>query len=291
MSAAPIVDFLIIGAMRAGTTTLYQDLARQPGAFFPAGKEPGNLARGSVTSSEGRSEYSMLFSRARAGQLKGDASTIYSKRPLSEGTAERALEIAGPSLRIVYMVREPIARIISHYKNAFSKGETTASFENEVTTVPDYVDYSRYAWQLEPWLEAFGPANIKVVSSDDYSTRRGPTFGGVVSFLGLEGPVREPDPSKRYNQSSRSRTIPRPLRRLEETRLFREAIRPRISPRIRSAVRDAILPKVPEPIVDCGPEIAGYLVSRLEEDLRLQPAAFGTAEPFWTVQTLLSRYR
>ena len=75
--------FLIIGAMKAGTTTLYHDLLTNPQVFFPLDKEPGNLASHDVLGEDGRGRYASIFKTARPDQICGEASTTYTKLPMN----------------------------------------------------------------------------------------------------------------------------------------------------------------------------------------------------------------
>jgi hypothetical protein len=88
-------DFLIIGAMRAGTTSLFFDLLANPAVFFPQDKEPHCLATDDVLSASGRAAYGDLYRAAGPGQACGDASTGYSKLPDVMGVPERALRVIG----------------------------------------------------------------------------------------------------------------------------------------------------------------------------------------------------
>ena len=87
----PLPDFLIIGAMKAGTTTLYRDLMTNPAIFFPSEKEKSHLLRDEVLTEAGRRDYEKLFRRARPGQVLGIAPTRYTNLPDCPGVPGRAL--------------------------------------------------------------------------------------------------------------------------------------------------------------------------------------------------------
>ena len=112
--AAYLPDFLIVGAMKSGTTTLYRDLILHPDVFMPEDKEPETLANSSDPD-QIRREYRTLFPRLAEGLVKGEASTAYTKRPDFEGVAERAREVLGPGLKVVYMRRDPVERLVVVY--------------------------------------------------------------------------------------------------------------------------------------------------------------------------------
>ncbi len=89
-------DFLVVGAMKGGTTTLYFDLGAHPDLHLPEPKEPEVLVRHADPAAI-REAYAAHFRNARPGQLCGEASTVYTKRPDHEGVAERARQASGPT--------------------------------------------------------------------------------------------------------------------------------------------------------------------------------------------------
>ena len=80
-SPSRLPDFLIIGGMKCGSTTLFRDLDTSPAVSFPAHKEPHNLLDDAVLSGEGKAKYAGLYKHARPDQRLGDASTGYTKLP------------------------------------------------------------------------------------------------------------------------------------------------------------------------------------------------------------------
>ena len=89
-------DFLIVGAMKAGTTTLHQDLRSHPGIFLPVLKEPETLARLDDMGDIGR-EYDVLFRPARKGQKASMArARVTEKTGISSG-ASRFMSRSGPT--------------------------------------------------------------------------------------------------------------------------------------------------------------------------------------------------
>lgn len=83
-------DFLIIGAMKAGTTTLYRDLVDHPNIFLPEQKEPNTLVMYGSDMRRIIDDYASLFARSPQDAICGEASTAYTKRPDNEGVAARA---------------------------------------------------------------------------------------------------------------------------------------------------------------------------------------------------------
>jgi hypothetical protein len=96
-------DFLIIGAMKSGTSTLAAQLSEQAGIFMTTPKEPNFFSDDDVYAQ------GLIGTRPcstpRPGDLKGEASTHYTKLPTYPETVARARRAGGP--RLVYMIRNP----------------------------------------------------------------------------------------------------------------------------------------------------------------------------------------
>jgi hypothetical protein len=154
--ATRLPDFLIIGAMKAGTTTLYHDLMRHPRIFLPEVKEPDALLSDNIFTSRNLRKYAQFFHPASLDQLCGEASTTYTKRPTFEGVADRALRLLGENLKLIYIVRNPLQRTLSHHRFLYQLGLMEKDINRVIRSDPTLIDYSRYAMQIEPWLATFG---------------------------------------------------------------------------------------------------------------------------------------
>lgn len=236
-------QFLIIGAMKAGTTTLYDDLSHVADIFLPPEKEPNDLIHPEVETGIGLARYSKKFDKAPDGALLGEASTAYSKRPTYPGVPERAYRVLGPALKIIYLTRDPIRRIVSHYNHALGRGEETRALNDAVLTDKTYVDYSRYEWQLEPWRAAFSERQILVLQLETYIRHRTQEFQRVCDFLGLrhEGAV----PMSHLNASDGKLTA-RPgtmMGRLASSPLYLYRIKPLLPRRARNRLKRLVLPQ------------------------------------------------
>ena len=196
-------NFLIIGAMKAGTTTLYEDLRATPEFYLPPEKEPNDLAYWDGENEEVLTQYLLKFEGARSELWVGDASTAYAKLPRYEGIAERARNGLGPDLRIVYMVRHPVDRAISHYKHNVLRGVETRAPEEAMTPLSGYIAYGRPDYQLAPWRDRFRAENILLLSFEDYVEQRVETLNTLRAFFDLPrtssnlAPIRNASAGKR----------------------------------------------------------------------------------------------
>lgn len=178
-------DFIIIGAMKCGTTTLAADLAAQDGVFFTTPKEP-NYFSDDENFARGPDWYRGLFAKAVSGDLTGEGSTHYTKLPTHPHTLERMSGLP-ETCRFIYMIRNPVARAMSHYIHEWSRGVITTTPEAAFSSHPELVDYGRYAYQISPWLQAFGPSRILLTSLEQFSADPQVELDWIAAFLGRKG--------------------------------------------------------------------------------------------------------
>jgi Sulfotransferase domain len=177
-------DFLLIGAMKCGTTSLYHYLRDHPQIFMPAIKAPeffaeeGNWGRGIAW-------YRRQFEGAGDDVVAiGEASNVYTKFPRYRGVPARIVQHI-PRARLVYVVRDPIDRIRSHYQTRLTEGTERAPIGRAVRENPIYVDYSRYAMQLDRYLDHFPREQLLVITAEDLRGDRLATIRAVYAFLGV----------------------------------------------------------------------------------------------------------
>ena len=178
-------NFLLIGAMKAGTTSLYHYLRGHPHVFMPPVKELDFFAR-EPRSNHGTDWYRRQFAPAPAGAIAiGEASTLYTKHPRFPGVPERiAAQI--PDARLIYLVRDPIERIRSHYQHQVALGAERAPLADAIFRDPIYLDTSRYAMQIDRYLEVFSSDQLLVVTSERLRGDREVAVREILAFLGLD---------------------------------------------------------------------------------------------------------
>ena len=123
--------FLIIGTMKGGTTSLHRYLRQHPEVFMPERKElnffldeyagPPIDPPEERNWSRGITWYERQFAGAEDERAVGEASANYSRYPTYPGVAERIAKIV-PEMKLIYLMRNPIDRVLSHYLHDFAKG-------------------------------------------------------------------------------------------------------------------------------------------------------------------------
>jgi hypothetical protein len=203
-SRAVLPTFVVIGAMKTGTSSLASYLREHPQVFMTTPKEPGFF---SMRWDNGVDWYEALFDGAGDAVARGEASTNYTKAPTLPHVPERMAGVL-PDVKLIYMVRNPITRIRSQYiHNAANKGERRP-IDVAVRDNPDYIAFSRHAWQLELFLEHYPREAILVLSSERLRVEREATLKDVFQFIGVDADRRIPNLKTEFNRGADKRRIP-----------------------------------------------------------------------------------
>ncbi|MCH9733341.1 MAG: sulfotransferase domain-containing protein [Actinomycetia bacterium] len=191
---------IIIGSAKCGTTSLFDYLSQHPAVCASAVKEPEYFT-------EHQTEHPRYALRVRryedywpdfnpaVNRYALEGSTGYTKWPLEEGVAER-MYAYGLRPRFVYVVRDPIARIESHVNFRRANSRQQVSFDDAF-----FVDISRYATQLSPYVRVFGREAIQVVDFARLCADPNTVCAEIYNWLGLE-PHTIADPAVSNRTSS-----------------------------------------------------------------------------------------
>lgn len=248
-------DFLLIGAMKGGTTSIWSALRAHPGVYLPPTKEPTTLVHEDVTCRVGARRYAQFFADAPPGTRCGEASTGYTKHPQSRVAASRARQLLGSELRLLYSVRHPLDRAVSHWMHALRLGQMPQQFDAAIQQHPELVDIGRYAYQLQPWLDHFDERQFKIVAIEDVVARPQDEMNAVAAFLGVEC---TPDWRWAMDRSNAADTVRAPaqsilgraaqyLRRQYRVKAF---LRPKLPDRVihlANRLTTGAMPPVPQP--------------------------------------------
>ena len=254
----PWPDFFIVGAAKAGTTSLFDSLAEHPQVFTPRVKEPHYFSaispppakRAFFPSISDEREYLALFASARADQVSGEASTSY----LWDPEAAARIHAVAPRARIIAMLRDPVERAWSHYLNDVREGFERRSFADAIeqdAADPDgrwgdaslYVQLGFYTSQLRRYLETF--SNTLVHFFEEFVRDVPGHLDRTCDFLG----VSRFDDAAAAAQTSNE--YARPRGRLAQATLgsgvVREVSRTIAPQRLRTFVREQLQTKEPKP--------------------------------------------
>jgi hypothetical protein len=286
-----VPDFLVIGAMKCATTTMHQDLVKHP-EIFCGTKELNALTDEPNRKQSGEELYRHNYRDAEAHQLLGDISTHYSMLPHHDGVAEIAAKTIGPDLKIIYLVREPIARSLSHHQhmmNESSDEKMSPDVNFEIRNNPAPIAYSQYAMQLDPWIAVFGIDQIKVVKFEEYVSNRAATIAGVFEFLELKPYSIEIDGAG-ANRGHDRRVAGKFMRRIWQTKTFQRILKP-LSPNfVRSIGRKILLKKASQAVVAPTVSTIDFIYENVKEDADRLKRLTGRSEPFWDLKLARSKH-
>jgi len=199
-------DFVIIGAMKCATSTLATQLALQEGIFLTDPKEP-NFFSDDAVHARGLDWYARLFDPARPGDLKGEASTHYTKLPTHPQTLARLKPVL-PETRIIYMIRNPMDRALSHIVHEWSRGHLGRNADEAVGRAPEIVEYGRYAMQVAPWIEAYGSEAVLLTSLEQLKADPQGEMARIGAHLNLPDIVWQTEIAAQNVSADRVRRLP-----------------------------------------------------------------------------------
>ncbi len=189
--AVRLPDFLVAGAMRSGTTSLYRYLGAHP-AVYMAPKELGYFTDHYASGPEW---YSDQYSNARPDQLLGDATADYLARP---SAMERIGETL-PQVKLIASLRDPVERAWSHYLLLAARGREKRSFstaiDDEIRLIEDegdtahgvfYLYHGLYDTQLERAIGLLGRDQIHVVVFERMVDDPESTYRSLCSFFDID---------------------------------------------------------------------------------------------------------
>lgn len=255
------IDFLIIGAQKAGTTALFEFLGAHPEIFMPGAKEVHFFIRDEFYL-QGERYLAPLYASVTDEALVGAADVEIMYFP---GSAER-IHAYNPDMRLLAVLRDPVDRAYSGYWFARRLGFEEADTFEEALGREDlrarggyserskltYVGHGLYAEQLERFLRLFGRDRLWVVLSEDLREQPRETLEATLGWLGVRPEVDSIDYERRVNVAGLPRSmLLQKLLRADDSRvkgLLRRAIPHKLRHFIRRRLRAPLIERNIRPI-------------------------------------------
>lgn len=266
--------FLIIGAMKGGTTSLFYYLDEHPQVRMASFRE-SDFFIDRRTYGRGLDWYESLYDGPPGPTLFGESSPNYTKRQIFPGVPER-MHAAVPEAKLIYCLRDPIDRIASHWVHNSAHGRERRSFEEALADPAEnnYVRTSCYHYQIQAYLPHYDLDRILFVDSNELRAERRATLRRVFAFIGAD-PGYDSDSFDRLHHVSSIKERPSRLERVVKSVRLRDALRPFMPEYLTE----------PRPIED--PELSEGARRRLEDTLHPDAEALRslTGLPFadWAV--------
>jgi Sulfotransferase family len=244
-------NLFIIGAMKSATGTLHNYLKFHPDVFMCEPKEPCYFVEREQLDWpfiedmgfwRGEEYYLELFRPAGDATVVGESSTMYTKLPRITGVPERIAEFE-PEARLVYIMRDPVDRALSHYWHSVRWDRQRLSPEEALRDDPQYREVSYYAMQLRPYIEAFGRDHVYTLTMEAPSGDPAGTVRLLLEWLGLDPEQLAPPEQQIQHNKTPEVQIERlkrfaPLERIRWSKPYR-MIRPLVPASIRRSGRKA----------------------------------------------------
>lgn len=180
-------SFIVIGAAKAGTTSLCGLLSQHPEINFSEPKEPRFFSEDSLYS-QGWSWYESCFQTNPQASHAGEGSVHYSMCTLFPNAASR-IAAALPEAKLIYMVRHPLERIVSHWRMYDRSADPKFKGFNLDVLDPSYranlIDASKYWLQLGVYRDYFPEQQIKVIFFEDFIQNQQQIIHECWDFLGV----------------------------------------------------------------------------------------------------------
>jgi hypothetical protein len=238
-------NFFVVGAPKAGTTSLYHYLDQHPDICMSLIKEPNYFAaeirqenftevlpeteadqralkeylRGPMTEKRfgglvtDWDDYLKLFRNAKDERAIGEASVCY----LWSKTAADNIHAKIPAARIIAILRDPVDRAFSQYLQSVTGGRTRSSFPAYVETCLRHrdgeLDEFRFCLELglycdgvQRFLDRFPRKNVHIVFYEDYQKQQSQILAAMFDFLGVD-PTFLPDTGERHHRFQAPRSL------------------------------------------------------------------------------------
>jgi hypothetical protein len=283
-SAMPALDiqkapnFLIIGAPKAGTTSLWAMLRACPGVFMPENKEPAFFLRDAVFA-RGNRWYLSLFAEGRAAAARGEATTEYSQTTTYPHVPARIAEYL-PHARLIYMVRNPLETLASRWLQELYNGKPVSRcFPEALRACPELIDNALY-WQcVSDYRRYFADEQLQVLFFEDFRDNPTETVERCLAFLGLDPTHGVPDAGDVRNRSLDKDMFAPAAQRVYQSTGYR-LLRRWIPDRLRGwARRRARVPLPKRPAWD--DETLDWVWNRIGDDTRAFLSWAGKPPNYW----------
>lgn len=187
--------------MKSATSSLHDLLGQHPSIHMSAVKEPRIFIDENPSDSQWQ-DYLSLFTGANNFRYRGESSTDYTKRPKYVDVEARIYQFC-PEARIIYIMRDPVERTLSHYWFDWRKQDERLPMGIAMRHPSNYVEFSHYSIQIRPYIDTFGPASVYTLTTESLASDPRTAMAGLLDWLGLRE-VLDPE----AYQSERANALP-----------------------------------------------------------------------------------
>lgn len=274
--------FIVIGAMKAGTSSLHRYVGLHPEIGMSRDKEL-NYFKTESDFEKGIDWYASQFPEGY--RVRGESSPTYSMRHLFPGVAERLYSVL-PEVSLIYLVRHPADRAVSQYVHQVGAGKESRPIEAvfEDLEQNEYVLTGRYMFQLRKFLRLYPEDRLLVVDTADLRDDRARAMSRIFRFLRVDDGFYSEHFDRIYNDSSSRRRPSAVTRALCRLPGFSRTSSRRFPNKALRKITGTIIRRPVLPV-----ELAKRLLDYYEDDIRALEQFAGRNFPAWREPSLASR--
>jgi hypothetical protein len=228
------LDFIVIGAQKAGTTSLFEYLRHHPGLALPSYKEAPYFSHDRAYFADDWQGYlAATFHGADPAARWGtvtphymvggvyepsDRGHTYDERTVPDRIREQI-----PNVRLIAMLRDPIERTLSHYRMAVLRNIEDGPFDRAIERLlgpaamsnarrhpheaTGYVAWSEYGRILGAYFELFPPEQLLILYTHDLEQRSGHVLRRIYEFLDVDAGFVPENLGRRYRAGATTRRV------------------------------------------------------------------------------------
>lgn len=291
------IDFVIIGAAKAGTTSLAAWLSKHPDVCMSSPKETMFFGGPKLFDRGLDWFHSNFFSHYQDELLLGDATPAYSNRDRHPGTPSRVFSI-NPEAKIIYIVRNPIRKAESswqmhanlssssintpeHQASCLRAKEGFQAYISDPAILANLISVCKYSYQLAPWGSIFGETQIHVMFLEDIRSKQDSEICSLCEFLGLD-----PEPLLTIDLQAENTLKQRRLQRRYVRYLAKTGLQKLLPKDLKSFWSRTPMMSIAQStrLKPCWPvSVRHYFIEAIDSDLKTFLKANGKPESFYSL--------
>lgn len=194
-------NFFIVGADKAGTSSLYAYLSEVPGIFMSPIKEPNYFSIKTIPDNHqlkpirDKQKYLALFKGVKYEKIVGEASPSY----LADPEAAKLIHQVSPNAKILISLRDPVERVYSNYLMLKRIGLLKSKFHDEIQMIlqenrfkNDFLlnlDTGLYYENIKRFIDIFGNDQVRIIIFEEFIKNPKTTLNEILNFLHLESKI------------------------------------------------------------------------------------------------------
>lgn len=281
------MQFIVIGAMKAATSTVCAYLEDHPDIYMVPECEPNYFNR-DENYARGEAWYHGHLAQHAHEALCGEGTNDYASRDVFPYSATR-MAAYNPDMKIIYIVRHPIDRIVSAWiqNRVDQRDMVPPTLDRAVQEMPErFVGQSLYWHNITPYRELFGDQQIFVGFMDDLQQDAEAFFASLTAFLDV---APQPNIQRGHLNKTVGKRVPTQTYTVLNNLPVTDALKQIVPRKVRRLVRRHLLSRTVAERPDFSPQVRADLVAQLRPDTAAFLSHYGKPADFWQLEATPSR--